>query len=181
VSILRVFGPRRSQWQWPWSSPVSEIWILVWVTTGLLHPPSLRHDSLSIYKELVQRPLRFRCSEFADTPVESPLDGLHERYEWNVTFGTSLIQLTSPEANATAIGQWPNNLLIGGGRNEYLRVRIANKKTAIRVTGRGCPCGCETSSLPHFLENRLTDGGELLSLTRRPPFTPRKTRYTHFC
>jgi hypothetical protein len=26
----------------------------------------------------------------------------------------------------------------------------------------------ETSRLPHFLENRLTDGGEVVSLTRRP-------------
>jgi hypothetical protein len=24
---------------------------------------------------------------------------------------------------------------------------------------------------PHFLDNRLTDGGEVVSLTRRPPFT----------
>jgi hypothetical protein len=31
----------------------------------------------------------------------------------------------------------------------------------------------ETSRLPHFLDNRLTDGGEVVSLTRRPPFTPR--------
>jgi hypothetical protein len=28
--------------------------------------------------------------------------------------------------------------------------------------------------------NRLTDGGEV-SLTRRPPFTPRKIPGTHFC
>jgi hypothetical protein len=32
--------------------------------------------------------------------------------------------------------------------------------------------GCETSRLPHFLDSRLTDGGEVVSLTRRPPFTP---------
>jgi hypothetical protein len=30
------------------------------------------------------------------------------------------------------------------------------------------------SSLPHFLDNWLTDGGEVVSLTRRPPFTPKK-------
>jgi hypothetical protein len=29
-------------------------------------------------------------------------------------------------------------------------------------------------SYPHFLDNRLTDGDEVVSLTRRPPFTPRK-------
>jgi hypothetical protein len=27
---------------------------------------------------------------------------------------------------------------------------------------------CETSRLPHCLDNRLTDGGEVVSLTRRP-------------
>jgi hypothetical protein len=25
----------------------------------------------------------------------------------------------------------------------------------------------------HFLDNRLIDGGEVVSLTRRPPFTPK--------
>jgi hypothetical protein len=52
---------------------------------------------------------------------------------------------------------------------------------AIFVTGRGGPYGCETSSLPHFLDNRLADGDEVVSLTRRPPFTPRKIPGTHFC
>jgi hypothetical protein len=32
---------------------------------------------------------------------------------------------------------------------------------------------CETSRLPHFLDNRLTNGAEV-SLMRPPPFTPRK-------
>jgi hypothetical protein len=41
------------------------------------------------------------------------------------------------------------------------------KSKAIPVTGRGGSQGCETSRLPHFLDNRLTDGGEV-SLTRRP-------------
>jgi hypothetical protein len=54
------------------------------------------------------------------------------------------------------------------------------KGKAIPVTGRGGPHGCETSRLPHFLDNRLTDGGEV-SLTRLPPFTPRKIPGTHFC
>jgi hypothetical protein len=40
------------------------------------------------------------------------------------------------------------------------------------------------SRLPHFLDDRLTDGGEVVSLTARktwPPFTPRKFPGTHFC
>jgi hypothetical protein len=31
------------------------------------------------------------------------------------------------------------------------------------------------------LDNRLTDGGEVISLTRWPPFAPRKIPGTHFC
>jgi hypothetical protein len=37
----------------------------------------------------------------------------------------------------------------------------------IPVTGRGGPYGCEMSELPHFLDNQLTDGGEVVSLTRQ--------------
>jgi hypothetical protein len=37
------------------------------------------------------------------------------------------------------------------------------------VTGRGGPQDCETSRLPHFLDNRLTDAGEGVSLTRPQP------------
>jgi hypothetical protein len=36
------------------------------------------------------------------------------------------------------------------------------------------------SRLPHFLENRLTDGGEVVSLTRRPPFTPQEDFWYSF-
>jgi hypothetical protein len=40
--------------------------------------------------------------------------------------------------------------------------------------------GCETSRLPHFLDNRLTDGSEFVTLTPRQSFTPRKLPGTHF-
>jgi hypothetical protein len=55
------------------------------------------------------------------------------------------------------------------------------KSKAIPVTGRGGPYGCETSRLPHFPDNPLKDGGEVVSLTRRPPFTPSNIPGTYFC
>jgi hypothetical protein len=63
-----------------------------------------------------------------------------------------------------------------------LNFKLFNVKgKAIPVTGRGGPLCCETSRLPHFLDNRLTDGGEVVSLTRRPPFNPWRIPGTHFC
>jgi hypothetical protein len=43
------------------------------------------------------------------------------------------------------------------------------KGKAIPVTGSGGPWDCETSRLPHFPHNRLTDAGEIISLMLRPP------------
>jgi hypothetical protein len=45
------------------------------------------------------------------------------------------------------------------------------KGKAVHVAGREGPQGCERSRLIHLSENRLTDGGEVVSLMRRPPFT----------
>jgi hypothetical protein len=50
---------------------------------------------------------------------------------------------------------------------------------AFCVTGRGGRWGSETSRLPHILDNRLADGCEAVSLTRRPPFTSREIPGTH--
>jgi hypothetical protein len=61
---------------------------------------------------------------------------------------------------------------LGGGNGKAMPVR------GRRLRG---PQGCETSRLLHFVDTRLTDGGEVASLTRRPPFTPRKIPGTHFC
>jgi hypothetical protein len=59
------------------------------------------------------------------------------------------------------------------------------KSKAIPVTARGGPQGCETSRLPRFLDNRQTDGGEVVSLTHQQRFTPQKhylyASDTHFC
>jgi hypothetical protein len=46
------------------------------------------------------------------------------------------------------------------------------KCEATLVTGRRIPFGCETSELPHFLDNQLTDGGEDVSLADWSPFAP---------
>jgi hypothetical protein len=42
------------------------------------------------------------------------------------------------------------------------------RHVTLPVTGRGGPWGCETSRLSHCLDNRLTDGGEVVCLMRRP-------------
>jgi hypothetical protein len=43
----------------------------------------------------------------------------------------------------------------------------SNKHVTGPVTGRAGQEGCETSSFPRFFDNRLTDGGEVVSLTHR--------------
>jgi hypothetical protein len=66
-----------------------------------------------------------------------------------------------------------------------MRVRRPHTHTlkgkAIPVTGRGGSQVCETSRVSHFLDNWLTDGGEVVSFTRRKTFTPRKIPGSHFC
>jgi hypothetical protein len=59
--------------------------------------------------------------------------------------------------------------------------QLKGKGNAIPITGREGAYGCETSRLPHFLDSRLTDGSEVVSLTRRSPFTLSKIPGTHFC
>jgi hypothetical protein len=45
------------------------------------------------------------------------------------------------------------------------------KGKANPVTSHGGPYGCETLRVPHYLDSRLTDGGKVVNLTRRPLFT----------
>jgi hypothetical protein len=49
-----------------------------------------------------------------------------------------------------------------------------NCSKKVKVPGREDPYGCETLRLPHYLDNRLTDGGNVVSFTRRQLFTPQK-------
>jgi hypothetical protein len=46
--------------------------------------------------------------------------------------------------------------------HEHFLLPFRSKK-AIPVTGHGSPQGSETSRLPHFLDNRLTDDREVVS------------------
>jgi hypothetical protein len=60
------------------------------------------------------------------------------------------------------------------------------KSFAIFVTGRGGPKDCEMSRLQNCLDNRLTEGGEVVSLTRLPhfalpPFHPKEDSWNDFC
>jgi hypothetical protein len=43
------------------------------------------------------------------------------------------------------------------------------KGKAVLLTSHEGPWGCERSMLLHLLDNRLTDGGEVVNLTRPPP------------
>jgi hypothetical protein len=52
-------------------------------------------------------------------------------------------------------------------RLSALRGGSHKKGKATPVTGRGGLQGCASSRLPHFLDNQLTDGGELVSLKQR--------------
>jgi hypothetical protein len=51
---------------------------------------------------------------------------------------------------------------------------------ALALTDHGDPLGCETSKIPHFLDNWLTDGGEVINLKRPPPFNPQEDFWYSF-
>jgi hypothetical protein len=54
------------------------------------------------------------------------------------------------------------------------------KGKAIHVTGRGGPWDRGLSRFPYFPDNRLTDGGVIVGLTRRAPFTPQEDSWYSF-
>jgi hypothetical protein len=57
---------------------------------------------------------------------------------------------------------------------------MVKRGKVVHVTGREGPWGCERSRLPHLLDNRPTDDGMVVSLTRRPPFTPQEFSWYSF-
>jgi hypothetical protein len=55
------------------------------------------------------------------------------------------------------------------------------KRKAVLLPDRRDPLGSKTSRLPYFVDSRLTDDGEVVSLTLLLPFTLWKFRGTRFC
>jgi hypothetical protein len=59
------------------------------------------------------------------------------------------------------------------------------KKKIIPVTGCGGLLRCEVLRIPYSLDNRLIDGGKIVSPTHRPRSSPQKRHFypsgTHFC
>jgi hypothetical protein len=63
----------------------------------------------------------------------------------------------------------------------YGEVDVRKEKgIAIPVTGREDPQGCERLGPPHFHDSQLTNGGKVVSLTRRPSFTPQENSWYSF-
>jgi hypothetical protein len=57
---------------------------------------------------------------------------------------------------------------------------LPSKGKAVHVADPGGPYGCEPSRLLHFIDNQLTDGDQVVSLTRRPValYLPERFRYS---
>jgi hypothetical protein len=68
-----------------------------------------------------------------------------------------------------------------GVMREQQSLLSGKRSKTLPVTFRGNRQVCETSRLPHFLENRLTDGGKVVSLKQGPSFTVRQIFGTCFC
>jgi hypothetical protein len=52
-------------------------------------------------------------------------------------------------------------------QDNFIIDTLTRESKTIHVTGRGGPWSCETSRLAHFLDIRLTDDGEVVSITRQ--------------
>jgi hypothetical protein len=105
-----------------------------------------------------------------------------------------LIQPTAPHTSLTIIRGWynrPNS----GRRNKWtqshaiprtkIKLIVLSKAGKVKVTVSlyrlWRPLGLREVEAPTFSDMRLTDGGKVVSPTRRPLFTPRKFPDTYFC
>jgi hypothetical protein len=68
---------------------------------------------------------------------------------------------------------------IEGISYQMITVHLKDDK-AMPVTGHEGTKGCETLRVPHYLDNRLTGGGKVVRLRRRPPFTPQEDSWYSF-
>jgi hypothetical protein len=67
--------------------------------------------------------------------------------------------------------------MVGRGGKKKKKKRGEKEGKTILVTGCGALYGCEMLKLPHFLDSQLTKGGEVVSLTCWPPFTPKEVSW----
>jgi hypothetical protein len=99
-----------------------------------------------------------------------------------LTLSKEKVELTEDPEHCTEI-LWTilNIFIVEHGickRTKFNQTQLLQKGKAILVTGSGHPQGCETSRLSNFLDIRLTDGGEVASLTRRPPLPQEDSWYS---
>jgi hypothetical protein len=89
------------------------------------------------------------------------------------------ITVGTPETVPITEFFWPEGLKFDSDNSDI----IIGKKKSYPCRRLWRPIGLwdDEASAPKFLNNRLTDGGEDVSLTLRPPFTSRKIPGTYFC
>jgi hypothetical protein len=106
----------------------------------------------------------------ASRVVLSSVELVEEQVNWLSTHVTSQRRMRTKDECAEAIQLVRKQLLIIKiNITAYKYSVMLNKESkAIPARGLGGPQGCEVSRLPHFIDNRPKDGGEVVSLTHRP-------------
>jgi hypothetical protein len=77
--------------------------------------------------------------------------------------------------------RWQHWLALDGSTFGLPKNIFLKKVKAIPVTGHGGLQSFEMLRISHCLDSRLTDGGEVVSLTRRPPHYSPQTLFLCFC
>jgi hypothetical protein len=81
---------------------------------------------------------------------------------------TSFIRLTRIGELGTTLAGTSNRRTLRRENLKSYMCCLCLKSKAIPVTGRGGLWGCKTLRIPHCIDNRLTDGGKVVSPTHRP-------------